>query len=70
MNMNKLFKELVKIERKNGLRVENCGDNFEFHRLRDNRVVYLNDYALKNLMKGKDYKKPANAVIRYIKSCY
>lgn len=70
MNMNQLWRELEKIERKNGLRVENCGDNFEFHRLRDNRVVYLNETALKSITKNKVTKQSAKAVMRYVKTCY
>lgn len=70
MNMDKLWKELTRIERKNGVRVENYGDNFEFHRLKDDRVVYMNDVGLKRITGGKINKQSAQAVMKYVKSSY
>lgn len=70
MNMNKLHNECKKLGEKMGIEVINCHTNFEFHKLKNKRVVYLNDYALKNLMHGSDYQKSAKAVMKYVKSCF
>lgn len=68
MNINKLHKECKKIGEKSGIKVKNCRTDFEFKNVKNGREAYLNDYALKNMSKGKSYEQAAKSIMRYIKS--
>lgn len=70
MNMNQLYNECKKLGKNMGIEVINCRTNFEFHKAKSKRVVYLNDYALKNLCVGNDYQKSAKAIMKYVNSCF